>query len=110
MSPYWKVYENEKACNLIKNFSRAKSIEFMGKTKQLQILKNLSKNLVRVEELGILGDSPEEFELLTNPEYYKYGIKYLKYLFKSEHEITDQTFLNIKEIHPKNLMFYDKNE
>ena len=85
-------------------------LNLLIKLSSFKFLKNLSKNLVRVEELGILGDSPEELELLTNPEYYRYGIRSLKYLFESEHEITDQTFLNIKEIHPKNVMFYDKNE
>ena len=64
---------------------------------------------VSVDEISIKDNLSNKLELLTNPIYYKYRIKKMSYQFSCNHDITDQTFTNIKEINHSYIHFYDNN-
>ena len=106
---YFKDDKGDEINYELVEFNRIKWIyfdEYKYSLKRLELVRKLS---LTVDELSFWESSPNDLELLTNPIYYKNGIKSLSYQFYSKHIITDQSFINIIEINPKFIHFYDRH-
>ena len=104
----FKDYKVNEINSELVEFRRIKRIILEDYTNSLQKLEQIKMASISVDEISIK-DNLSKLELLTNPIYYKYRIKKLSYQFSCNHDITDQTFTNIKEIYPNYIHFYDNN-
>ena len=99
-----KVYgnENNEISNIFHRVSYFTILSFSFEN-SISILNDIGKNKIQLDNLLLRGESLDECEILTNPEYFKGGVCKFTYYLKEHHSISTKFYENINKINPKSL-------
>ena len=87
---------------IIKSFNSINCLYFEDNTylESIEILNNIKKGSMKIGTLFISGETEEELENLTNPEFFNILIHF-DYKFNTNHSISSKTLENLNKIQPK---------
>ena len=94
---------------IIKSFNSINCLYFEDNTylESIEILNNIKKGSMKIGTLFISGETEEELENLTNPEFFNILIHF-DYKFNTNHLISSKTLENLNKIQPKIISIYIK--
>ena len=94
----------------VANFSRVYRLSLSCSEDTISKLSNLEDFSFAYDILEISGETSKDIEKLTNPLFFKNGVQNLFYISKKNHFITDQIFMNIRQINPNFIKFMNNSK
>ena len=95
-----KENESKKLNPIFINFCRIQNIwlDLVSYEFSISSLKDIEILVLKIDNLFLAGNNEEEWETLTNPWYFKKGVRSISYKFNIVHNLPDKFFENIKMI------------